>query len=102
MQGTESESETSHCSRGDTAWHREDRYAGSTDVALTEKGQTHGLTLVPWVDTARLQTVMSSDLKRAADSAKPLAKAAGVELVTDHRLREVDFGLGERLPKKEM
>lgn len=87
---------------GETAWHHENRYAGSTDIALTEKGQTQALNLVPWVHTAHLQTVMSSDLKRAADSAKPLAKAAGVELVTDHRLREVDFGLGEGLTTKEM
>lgn len=87
---------------GETIWHKENRYAGTTDVELTEKGAAQGAALIPWAKTAGLDMVVSSDLSRAVLTAQPLADALSLPLVVDPRLREVDFGQGEGLTASEM
>jgi broad specificity phosphatase PhoE len=87
---------------GETIWHKDNRYAGRTDVALTETGATQGVELVPWATTAGVDRVISSDLLRAIATAQPIADALTLPLVVDPRLREVDFGEGEGLTVAEM
>jgi broad specificity phosphatase PhoE len=87
---------------GETEWHGENRYAGSSDVALTSQGmqQAHQLSL--WAADARLAGVWSSDLTRARLTATPCAEASGVPIRVDQRLRELDFGEGEGMTAAEM
>ncbi|WP_353828461.1 histidine phosphatase family protein [Agromyces sp. SYSU T0242] len=80
---------------GETVWHGEHRYAGSSDVALTSHGLAQADELGEWARRARLSAVVSSTLSRARLSAEPSAAAAGLELRTDARLVEIDFGSGE-------
>jgi broad specificity phosphatase PhoE len=87
---------------GETVWHAENRYAGSTDVALTERGLAQADALARWASSARLDAVLCSPLSRARRTACPSAKAAGLPLQEDDRLREVDFGKGEGLTRAEM
>jgi len=87
---------------GETIWHEDNRYAGNTDVALTATGATQGTTLIPWAKTAQLDAVVSSDLSRAHLTAQPIADALALPLITDSRLREVNFGDGEGLTAAEM
>lgn len=87
---------------GETIWHKDNRYAGRTDVALTDKGARQGAELVPWAETAEVDKVISSDLSRATITAQPIADALALPLVVDPRLREVDFGDGEGLTPAEM
>lgn len=87
---------------GQTVWHEGNRYAGSSDVPLTDVGHEQAQALARWAATARLDAVWSSTLQRAIDTAAPAAEAAGLELRTDARLVEVAFGKGEGLTRSEM
>lgn len=87
---------------GETVWHAENRYAGSTDVALTDLGRSQAQTLAGWARDADLAAVACSDLVRARDTAAPSASAASLELLVDPRLREVHFGDGEGRTRAEM
>lgn len=87
---------------GQTVWHDGNRYAGSSDVPLTDVGHAQARALAAWAPTARLDAVWSSTLQRALDTARPAADAVGLPLRTDARLVEVAFGTGEGLTREEM
>jgi probable phosphoglycerate mutase len=87
---------------GETIWHTENRYAGRTDVALTEKGVSQAETLAVWACNAKLDSVWSSPLSRARLTALPAANAAALPLQVDERLLELDFGRGEGKTDAEM
>lgn len=87
---------------GETIWHAENRYAGRTDVALTEKGIAQTARLAAWARNAGLDAVWSSPLSRARLTASPAAEAIGVPLQIDERLMELDFGRGEGKTDAEM
>jgi probable phosphoglycerate mutase len=77
---------------GTTIWHAENRYAGVSDVELDPRGYTQAERLASWASEAGLAAVWSSPLSRARETAFPAARAAGLELRIDERLREIDFG----------
>jgi len=87
---------------GETTWHAENRYAGSTDVALTELGIAQGEQLGRWAESQPIDAVYASDLSRAVITATPAATALGIPLTIDPALREVHFGRGEGLTSAEM
>ncbi|MBT2497529.1 histidine phosphatase family protein [Agromyces sp. ISL-38] len=94
---------TVHLARhGETTWHAENRYAGSSDVPLTARGREQGNALARWAAGAGVDVVATSDLSRAVETGDAAAKLLGVELVIDARLREVDFGSGEGRTRAEM
>lgn len=92
---------------GETVWHAENRYAGRTDVALTERGLAQAAALGQWAKTAGLAGIWSSPLSRARRTAEASAALTGLPVFRDDRLRELDFGdaegltsaqIGERFP----
>ena len=87
---------------GETVWHDENRYAGSSDIKLTELGREQADRLAQWAPTAGLDAIMSSDLSRAIQTALPSADACSLELTVDPRFREVHFGRGEGMTSAEM
>ncbi|MGW1376510.1 histidine phosphatase family protein [Streptomyces sp. NPDC002446] len=87
---------------GETVWHAENRYAGRTDVPLTDHGRAQAAALATWAATAGLTAVWSSPLSRARLTAAPAAGACGLAPRIDERLYEVDFGQGEGLTRDEM
>ncbi|BDZ54493.1 histidine phosphatase family protein [Agromyces marinus] len=87
---------------GETVWHREHRYAGSSDIALTPFGLEQAEGLARWAADAGLSAIVSSTLVRARHTAEPAASAAGLSLRTDSRLSEIDFGSGEGLGPNEL
>ncbi|QHC24355.1 histidine phosphatase family protein [Streptomyces sp. GS7] len=87
---------------GETVWHAENRYAGRSDVPLTEHGREQAQALAHWAATAGLTAVWSSPLSRARLTAAPAADACGLTPHIDERLYEVDFGQGEGLTREEM
>ena len=87
---------------GETVWHAENRYAGSSDVGLTERGAGQAATLGAWAAGRQLAAVYASDLSRAVLTAVPSAEALGLEVRIDPRLREVHFGRGEGMTRAEM
>ncbi|MFC5143621.1 histidine phosphatase family protein [Streptomyces aureoversilis] len=87
---------------GETEWHAENRYAGRSDVALTELGRRQGEALGAWAAGQGLDAVMCSPLSRARLTARPAAAALELPLRVDERLTEVGFGRGEGLTRAEM
>lgn len=87
---------------GETTSHAENRYAGSTDVALSELGIAQAERLARWAEVQPIDAVYTSDLSRAVITATPSATALGLPINVDAALREVDFGQGEGLTFAEM
>ena len=80
---------------GETVWHAENRYTGSSDIALTETGRRQAAALGRWAREVTFDQVWSSDLTRSQQTAEPAARALGLPLRIDARLRELDFGHAE-------
>ena len=87
---------------GETAWHAEHRYAGSSDVELVPDAVEQSAALATWAATADLSAIVSSPLSRARLTAQPAAAAAGLSLRIDSRLVEIDFGRGEGMSPPEL
>lgn len=87
---------------GETVWHADNRYAGSSDVALTERGRQQAEQLAGWAKQAHLDAVWASPLVRARETADVVGRATGLSVRADERLAELDFGEGEGLTSAEM
>lgn len=87
---------------GETVWHAENRYAGVSDISLTERGLRQAVRLARWARDADLSAIWTSTLTRAQLTAGECAEATGLPLNIDKRLRELDFGRGEGLTTAEM
>ncbi|TNY37049.1 histidine phosphatase family protein [Thermomonospora catenispora] len=80
---------------GETVWHAENRYAGVSDVALTERGRRQAARLARWACRTGLDAVWASPLSRARATAAPSARALGLPVEVDADLAELDFGSAE-------
>ncbi|MBB3036535.1 histidine phosphatase family protein [Hoyosella altamirensis] len=87
---------------GETVWHADNRYTGSTDIALTERGRQQADQLASWAKQAHLDAIWVSPLERARNTAAPCERATGLTASVDKRLAELDFGAGEGLTSSEM
>jgi broad specificity phosphatase PhoE len=87
---------------GETIWHAENRYAGSSDVPLTPQGIEQAERLAGWARTGELEALWCSPLSRARETARRVADATGLTPRVDSRLRELHFGEGEGLTAVEM
>lgn len=87
---------------GETVWHAEHRYAGTTDVALTPRGREQAEALGRWAKTAGLAAVWASPLSRARETAAAAARVTGLAVHVDERLRELHFGRAEGRTKAEL
>jgi 2,3-bisphosphoglycerate-dependent phosphoglycerate mutase len=77
---------------GVTVWHAENRYAGTTDVALDQSGYAQAERLAAWASNVGLTAIWCSPLSRARETAAPAARATRLEPHIEQRLREIDFG----------
>jgi broad specificity phosphatase PhoE len=91
----------SYARHGETIWYAENRYAGTSDIPLTDRGRQQSDQLAAWAAGTGFDRVVASDLSRAVDTARPAATALGVRLETDPRLREVGFGVAEGRTQEE-
>lgn len=80
---------------GQTVWHHENRYAGTSDVDLTVTGGQQAEQLAAWSARSRPAAVVSSPVRRALETAGPSAAAIGAVPEVVEGLREVHFGLAE-------
>lgn len=80
---------------GQTVWHAENRYAGTTDIDLDEVGRTQAARLTAWALAHRPAAVVSSPLRRARETAAGSAAALQLGVRVVDALREVDFGVAE-------
>jgi phosphoserine phosphatase len=86
---------------GQSDWNATRRWQGHADRPLTEKGRAQATALAERLAHIELDAVYSSDLRRAADTARVVAEAQGVELVQRPELREVDVGAWSGLTREE-
>jgi probable phosphoglycerate mutase len=93
---------------GRTEWNAAGRFQGRADPPLDEVGRRQaedcGKDLASRFDQAGLPSpvIVSSDLRRAADTAAAVAGAFAVPFRTDEGLREVDVGAWEGLTRAQV
>ncbi|MBC9724465.1 histidine phosphatase family protein [Streptomyces sp. TRM68367] len=80
---------------GQTVWHAENRYAGISDVALTDTGRAQAEALGRWAAAHPVDAVWTSPLSRAVATAEPACRALDLTPHREPDLRECDFGLVE-------
>jgi broad specificity phosphatase PhoE len=82
---------------GRTAWNAGKRFQGHTDVPLDEEGRAQATALAALLAHERIDAAASSDLQRAAETARIVLGARAVPLRLDPDWREMRFGDWEGL-----
>ncbi len=79
---------------GQTAWNVERRFQGQLDVPLSAEGLRQVESLAEWLARFPLQfaAIYTSDLRRASDTTKVIARRLGIEPVHSDTLREIQAG----------
>jgi len=83
---------------GRTAWNQQRRFLGRTDIPLDEQGQREALALARRLAAEPLHAIVSSPLRRAAQTAAFLGRDRGLELVLHPELVELAQGELEGQP----
>lgn len=78
---------------GENDYVKKGRLAGRMPgVHLNEKGRTQAQAIAERLGSAPIKAVYSSPMERAMETAEPLAKALGLEIVSRPGLIEIDVG----------
>lgn len=80
---------------GQTEWNNQGRYTGQSDIPLNDIGREQAQRLAQRLRADPPDVVISSDLKRALETAGPIAAACELPVSSDPRLREIDQGVWE-------
>lgn len=86
---------------GQTAANVRQQLVGHTDIPLDELGQHQARQVGKRMQSVTLDAIVSSPLMRATSTAMEIARHQQVEIVTDDRLREMNFGHAEGLTMVE-
>lgn len=86
---------------GRTDWNVAGRVQGQTDTDLDDVGRGQAVAAAARLASLEPVRILSSDLRRAHDTATELARVTGVEVESDPRLREMNFGAREGLTWRE-
>lgn len=87
---------------GRTSWNATGRFQGQADIALDERGLVQAEQAAKVLAELAPTAIFSSDLSRAQQTAEPLARACGLRVQTDPRLREIHVGTWEGLTVDEL
>jgi broad specificity phosphatase PhoE len=87
---------------GATVLSAEDRFAGSSDVDLSDEGRRQARCLGERLARERLAAVYASPMKRTLETASLVSEPHGLTLVAEGGLREIDHGRWEGLTRKEV
>jgi len=94
---------------GETAWNREGRFQGHTDIALSDLGRGQARALRTRLEAAHAylfddaQTaILTSDLRRAHETAQIAFGVPGRTLHVRRELREFSYGVFEGLTRREI
>jgi len=87
---------------GATTLTAEDRFAGSTDVDLSEEGRAQARALGERLASIELVALYASPLRRTMDTAGIVGTPHGLPPVPRDGLREIDHGRWEGLTRKEV
>jgi glucosyl-3-phosphoglycerate phosphatase len=87
---------------GQTEWNSTDRIQGQTDVSLDDVGRAQAAAAAVDLASIHPDVIVSSDLRRAADTANKLAVETGLPVHLDPRLREQHYGQWEGMTGAEV
>ena len=87
---------------GATVLSAEDRFAGETDVALSEEGREQARRLAARLARERISAVYASPLGRTVETAGILAAPHRLEVQTRPGLREISHGRWEQMTRREV
>ena len=87
---------------GATVLAAEDRFAGSTDVPLSDEGRAQAGHLAVRLAEESVAAVFASPLERAVETARILAAPHRLEVQTRAELREIGHGHWEQLTPREV
>jgi len=87
---------------GATVLTAEDRFAGATDVQLSDEGREQARRLSERLRTEPIAAVYASPLSRTVETASILAKPHGMEIQKRDGLREISHGRWEQLTRREV
>jgi len=77
---------------GQTDWNVQGRIQGSTDIELNSKGIEQANQVAEKLKNINFASIYSSPLKRTLDTAKAINKYHNLDILTDVRLIERNFG----------
>jgi len=72
------------------------------DPGLTDEGHEQAQRLADWLAVEQIDAVLSSPLRRARETATPIAKAHGLDVVVVEGLAEYDRDSDSYIPMEEM
>ena len=87
---------------GSTVLSAEDRFAGSTDVELSDEGRAQAARLGERLRNEELAAVYASPMQRTRETASILAAPHRLEVQTRDGLREIDHGRWEQMTRSEV
>jgi probable phosphoglycerate mutase len=89
---------------GETSANTDGIWHGSTDTPLTVRGHAQAERVAARLarECGDAVAVYASDLRRAHDTAQPIARALGLEVRTERELREFDLGSWEGKTYREL
>ena len=82
---------------GETEWNKIGRYQGITNVPLNENGIAQAKACGNALKNVHFDRILSSDLSRALVTAETIRGNRQLEIKTDERLRQINFGDWEKL-----
>ena len=77
---------------GQSTGNLEGRFMGHTDCGLSETGMRQAVNIKSFFEGIHIDAVISSDLKRAMDTALPTAQAHGLSIKAEAGFREIFAG----------
>jgi broad specificity phosphatase PhoE len=87
---------------GATVLSAEDRFAGATDVALSDEGREQTRRLAERLSHEKIMAVYASPLGRTVETAQILAASHNLAVQTRDGLREINHGRWEQLTRREV
>ncbi|MEK6579547.1 MAG: histidine phosphatase family protein [Bdellovibrionota bacterium] len=87
---------------GETDWNAAGRFQGHLDIPLNDCGRDQAKSLVKTLNEQKIEAVLSSDLKRALETAQIVAEHFQIPVFTDAGLREAHLGEAQGLTYSEI
>src|SRR5205809_4960585 len=87
---------------GATVLSAEDRFAGVTDVELSEEGREQARRLAERLSHEKIAAVYASPLSRTVETAQIMAAPHDLEVQTRDGFREISHGRWEQMTRREV
>jgi probable phosphoglycerate mutase len=87
---------------GETEWNRTGRWQGHADPPLNAAGRRQAETLAAQLAGGGVAAIYSSDLRRAAETARIVADRLGLAVTERPELREIDVGSWSGLTSEDV